>query len=120
MTTKFKRYGETITWTNGTGSDVAVNDLVAVGGVLAVALVDIPDGETGELGTEGVFEVAKVTGTAINQGDPIDYDASEGAVSTGITEATGDLSDCAVCWADAASGDTTASIKLGRVAAVVN
>lgn len=120
MTTKFKRYGETITWTNGTGSDVAVNDLVAVGGVLAVALVDIADGETGELGAEGVYDVPKVTGTAIDQGDPIDYDASEGAVSTGITEDTGDLSDCAVCWEGADSGDTTARIKLGRVAATVN
>ena len=112
MTTKFKQPGDILDWTNGTGSDVASGDIVGLGDTIAVAINDIPQTETGAVGVEGVFEVAKKSGTAWSAGDKLDWDTSAGEFHKGLTGATGDIKGCAVAAASAASGDTTAWVKL--------
>lgn len=112
MTTKYVQDGAVLDWTNGTGAAVSSGDIVVMGDTVGIALVDIADGDTGSVQIEGVFTVAKVAGTAINQGDSVDYDASEGAVSKGITTAAGDVTTFGVAAAAAASADTTMQVKL--------
>jgi predicted RecA/RadA family phage recombinase len=112
MTTKFKQPGDNLDWTNGTGSDVSSGQIIELGDSIAVALNDIPDTETGAVGVEGVYSVAKKSGTAWNAGDKLDWDKSASEFHKGITPATGDITGCAIAAADAASGDTTATVKL--------
>lgn len=121
MTRKYIQPGEVIDYTNSSGSQINVDSIVVIGGRLGVALVDIPDGETGSVQISGVMRLPKVSGTAINQGDKIDYDASEAAVTTGIaTPATGDVTQCAFAWTDADAADTEADVLLGFPGGTVN
>ncbi len=112
MARTYKQPGLTLTYENGTGSDISAGDVVVTGDMLGFAEVDIADGESGSVSFEGVHEVTKVAGTAWTQGDKIDYDASASGFNIGITAASGDVEDCGVAAFDAASGDTTAYIKL--------
>ena len=120
MATNSKQLGDVVPYTNDTGSDIAVNQLVPMKGVLGVALVDIPNGESGNVQITEVWEVPKVAGTALETGDAIDYDASEGAVTTGLTPATGDITKCAMAFKPAAAGATTCEIRLGFPGGTVN
>ncbi|MCK5769474.1 DUF2190 family protein [Algiphilus sp.] len=113
MTRKYIQPGEVIDYANDTGEDIAVDAVVPIGGRIGVALVAIPDGTVGSVQLSGVFEVPKVTGTAIAQGAPIDYDDSEAAVTTGLTPAAGDISGCATAFKAAASGDAVCQVLLG-------
>jgi predicted RecA/RadA family phage recombinase len=67
--------GDRVTWTNGTGSDVASGQPVTVNGRTAVACVDIANGASGALATEGVFQLAKETGKTFAQFDDVYWDA---------------------------------------------
>lgn len=102
------------------GTAIESDQLVAVGGVLAVAESDIADGVTGNLAIEGVFEVAKVTGNAAAQGQALIFDASAAAMDTdAATPATGDVTGAAWAWEAAAADATTIKIKLiGQAGAV--
>lgn len=112
--------GERITWTNGTGSDVAAGDPVVIGSQIGVACVDIADGDSGAVAMEGVFELPKATGTAIPQGDKALFIVADGnfnAAST--TAAAGDISGCCVAWEAAASAATVVRVKLNVGAGTV-
>lgn len=119
MATNFIQDGQTITWTNGTGSDVASGDPVVVVGLLGLAVTDIANGDSGAVIVEGVVEIPKATGSAINQGAAVDFDVSTGKANGSITPATGDLSGCGVAWATAASADETVMVKLNARAASI-
>lgn len=119
MATNYSQDGQTVTWTNDTGSDVASGQAVVIGGQLGVAIADIADTESGAVAMEGVFSIPKATGTAINQGASVDFDVSVGNADGGLTPATGDLTGCGIAWATAASGDTTVLVKLNASAAAV-
>lgn len=79
-----------ITWLNGTGSDVAVNEIVDAGNTAAVAAAAIADTESGLVETLGTFEVAKSTSasTAFVAGGNV-YDIPGGAVAANAGGATG-------------------------------
>lgn len=114
--------GKRITWTNGTGSAVSAGDPVVIDGQIGVASVDIADGASGAVAMEGVFELPKTAGNAINQGTAPVFDVSAGEfVPEGTATATGDISGAVVAWETAASGDTVVQVKLnvgiGAVAA---
>ena len=68
--------GKTLLWTNGTGSDVVSGQCVVVGTLLAVAAVDIADGETGTVELEGVFDLPKVDAAEIAVGETLTWDIS--------------------------------------------
>lgn len=106
--------GKTVTYSNGTGSDIAAGDPVPMGDSIGVALVDIPNGEEGSVSRWGRHKQApKVSGTAWNQGDSLDWDASAGAFTKDIaTPASGDIEDCASAAEDAASTAVEAEVIL--------
>ena len=60
MATNFIQNGETITWTNGTGSAVASGDIVAINALIGVALVDIPASASGGVGARVLAAITPV------------------------------------------------------------
>lgn len=94
-------------------SDISSGDVVAVGNLLGVAVADIATGETGALSTEGVFDVPKVTGAVIAQGETVMWDSSAAKFDDNqATAAAGDISNGAIAWEAAGNGVTTVRIKL--------
>ena len=59
MAKNFQQEGDVIQYTNSSGSKVSAGKVIAIAGLLAVALVDIENGATGSAKTTGVFLVEK-------------------------------------------------------------
>ena len=98
--------GKTIDYVNA-GSAISSGDVVVVGNLLGVALVDIANGETGAVAICGVYELPKASAAVIAQGETINWDVSAGNVDDNLaTPATGDLSGGCVA-VDAAAATTT-------------
>ena len=101
---------------------VAVGSVVAMGDMIGIALkAAAASGDVIAVATEGVFTVAKTTGTAWAQGAAIDWDSGSSEFHDGVTPASGDVVSCGVAAAAAASGDATGQIKLlgGALASAV-
>ena len=64
------------------GSDITNGSVVVVGSIVAVALVDIPDGETGSGSVEGVHTLPKATGSGISQGAKVYWNDTNGEMTT--------------------------------------
>lgn len=94
------------------GADVTGGDPVVMGATVGVAVGDIASGETGAVAVEGVYQVAKATGTAWTQGDVLDFDKSEGKFAKNLSTSSGDVTGCAIAAADATSGATSGNVKL--------
>ncbi len=103
----FVQPGETITWENGTGSDVASGDVVIIGAVAGIAMVDIADTESGSVALEGVYELAKDTPLVISQGDEVFWNTENSEVTKTATD-----KPLGVAFADAASNDATVNVKI--------
>ena len=115
MANNYKQPGETLTWTNTTGTAVASGDVIVLGAAsdatLGVAMVDIPNGEIGEVCINGVFEVPKVAAAVFALGESLVWDASAGAfddnaaipaagdVSGSVIAARAGANGAATCWA---------------------
>lgn len=110
MGTKFQQKGDVLTHT--ASGAISADDVIVIGDNVAVALVDIANGEDGSVAVEGVFEVAKATGTAWSQGDSLDFDASTEEFENGLSAVAGDVSNCAIAAEDAESGDALGRVKL--------
>ena len=80
MAKNFIQNGKVIDYANASGSDVTSGSLVAIGGMVGVALIDIADGDIGSVGVSGVYEVSNGGSAAIAQGDELFFDATTGAV----------------------------------------
>ena len=122
MATNYVQEGSTLDYTNSTGSDIASGDVVVVGGTLAVALVDIANGDSGTVATDGVFTVPKVSGAVFSQGASLTYDVSAGAFDDNqATPASGDITGAAArAQVAGANGETTAQVKLTGAPGTVN
>lgn len=118
MATNFEQPGAVIQWTNGTGSAVSSGQVVKIGNILGVCLVDIANGASGSVAIEGVFSgVPKVSGAAFAQGEKLIFDVSAGSGvgafdDSAATPATGDVTGAAIAWAAGTDGQTTCTIKL--------
>jgi predicted RecA/RadA family phage recombinase len=114
--------GNTLTWANSTGSDVASGDIVPVAGVLYVATVDIADGASGTLATRYAVKAQKVSDAVIAQGETLTWDVSAGAFDDNqATPATGDITGAtAYAMAAAGSGESTLEVVLTGVPGAVN
>ena len=80
--------GNIIDFTNSTGSKIDSGDVVVIGKFCGVAVADIPNGETGAVSIEGVFDLPKKTSTdTMSVGDALAYNSGvvKVAGSTGIT-----------------------------------
>jgi predicted RecA/RadA family phage recombinase len=121
-TTKYSHSGDAIDWTNGTGADVVSGQVVKMGAVLGVALVDIKAAATGAVGF-GVFrDLPKVAGTgAMAVGDKLLWDVSAGKFDVaGAAPAAGDVSGAPAFVAAAAlTGDALVTVCLTGVPGTV-
>jgi predicted RecA/RadA family phage recombinase len=116
MGTTYLQPGRELTHANGSGVDIAADDVVVMGDCVGVALVDIADGESGTVSVAGVHTLAKVAGTAWTQGDKLDWQAATEAFTkiAGGAAYTGDILGCAFAAADAESADTTGEVALAN------
>lgn len=91
---------------------ISAGDVLVIGSMIAVALVDLAIGETGSVAIEGVYDLPKVDAAVIAQGEKVIWDVSAGKFDdAAATPAAGDVSNC--CIAMEALGATTgASIKV--------
>ena len=112
MAKNYSQPGAYLDWTNDTGSQVASGEVVVAGDCLGVAMTDIAAGASGVIAVEGVFEVAKKTGSSWVLGQKLDYDASAGDFVGGLSAQSGDVTDGGVAAGPAASAATTGYIKL--------
>ena len=95
------------------GAAILSGDIVVTGDIVGVALTDIANTATGAVAIEGVWNVAKATGTAWVQGDSLDWDASGSEFDLDIAvPAAGDVENCAVAYVDAGSADAVGIVKL--------
>jgi predicted RecA/RadA family phage recombinase len=110
----FVQPGEVLEMENTTGAAVNSGGVLAKGDVVGVATVDIPEGETGNVAIEGVYELPKASGSAWSQGDKLIWDADAGAfdLPANVTAATGDIKDAGFAAADAGSSNTTGLVAL--------
>ena len=120
MANNFKQPGDIITWTNG-GSAVVSGQVVRIGQILGVALVDIAGGASGAVALDGVFTVPKVSGAVIAQGEALTWDASAAAFDDNLaTPATGDVTGPpAVAFQAAGNGVTSMAVKFTGVPGTV-
>ncbi len=99
--------GDVMPWTNDTGSDVPAGNVVDLGDMVGIALGDIADGEKGDLATCEVWELAKKTGVAFDQGDQLYWDTVNSRL-----DKTNTNTPCGKAFQAAASDATTAQCKL--------
>lgn len=110
MAMNYVQDGKTIPLVNGSDTTIFSGSVVTVGGMVAIAVADIPTGETGDGFTEGVFMLPKSGDGAINAGDPV-------RVSDGVAQGSGSGDVYAgVAWESAAAGDTAVNVKINATA----
>jgi predicted RecA/RadA family phage recombinase len=121
MAKNFQQPGDVITWTNGTGSAVVSGQVVRVGNILGVALVDIASTASGSVALSGVFTVPKVSAAVIAQGESLTWDASAAAFDdNAAAPATGDVTGPpAVAFQAAGNGVTSMAVKFTGVPGTV-
>lgn len=118
MATNYVYEGKRLSYTN-TGSAISAGDVVVVGKLLCVALEDIAATTgTGELATEGVWEIPKVDAAVITQGQSITWDVSAAsgageADDQAATPASGDLTLGCIAWeSKGATSGATIKVKI--------
>lgn len=119
LSTNYIQDGDVIQYT--AGATHAAGDVIKMGGTLGVALVDLVSGQTGSVAIQGVFELPKVTGAVIAQGESLVWDVSAGKFDDNLaTPASGDVSGAsAIAWEAAGNGVTTLAVRLTGVAGTV-
>lgn len=120
MATNYVGEGKVIDYV--AGGVVAVGSVVVTGDTVGIALkAAAASGDVIAVAIEGVFTVAKTTGTAWTQGASVDWDASASEFHIGVTPAAGDVQDCGIAYAAAGSAAATGQLKLlgGALAAAV-
>jgi len=121
MSTNYVQEGGVIQYTNG-GTAISSGDVVVMGEIIGVAMVDIANGETGSVAIEGVFNLPKVDAAVIAQGESVIYDVGASEFDdNAATPATGDVSKCCVAMEGkgATTGETIAvklNVGVGTVA----
>lgn len=121
MATNFVQQGESLEWTNGTGSAVSSGDVVVAGAQVGVAAVDIADSATGTVYMTGIFTVPKVSAAVIAQGEMVAWDVSASAFDdSAMTPATGDITGACTAWSAAGDGVTTVAVKINTGVGTVN
>jgi len=121
MANNFVQTGDVIDWTNGTGAAKVSGQVVVVGKLLGVALVDIAAGAIGSVAISGVYRVPKVSAAVIAAGENLTWDVSAAAFDdNAATPATGDVTGPpAVAIEAAGAGVTTLKVKFTGVPGTV-
>lgn len=116
MSATLYRQGARYTWTNSTGSTVASGSVVVLNsgatGFIGIALDSIANLASGELSIGGPDEVihtlAKNTGEAYTDAEPLYWDATNSRLTSVSTSNTW----AGRCYGTAASADTTCHLIL--------
>lgn len=109
---------QVLDYANDTGSEIAAGAIVVMGAltnaILAIALVDIADGESGSVGVNCGVTAPKVSAAVFVKGESLVWDSSAGAFDDNqATPATGDVSGAAArADEDGANAETTCSVWL--------
>lgn len=113
MAANKKGNGDTLTYTN-TGSAISAGDVVVIGNVVGIALVDIAATTgVGEVAITGEWEIVKVTGAVIGQGETVYWDVSAGDIDdNAATAASGDVKDFGIATEAAGSGVLLCNVRL--------
>ena len=119
MATATYTRGEIRTALYTAGADIAVDEIVVMGGVdgkkvrVGVARQAIANGDTGIVAVTGVFEFPKVSAGVIKAGQAVNWDSSLGAVDDNAhTTAAGDVGQFGCALADAGSGVTVLDVDI--------
>ena len=109
MAKNFIKPGDHLTYT--AGADTASGAGVLLGTVLGVSLTAVANGKSGEAAVEGVWELPKTAGAAINAWSRPIWDTATGTfIASGAS--TGDLLNGVVAVETAASAATTVKVRL--------
>ncbi|MEX0579290.1 DUF2190 family protein, partial [Enterobacter cloacae subsp. cloacae] len=81
-------------------------DPVVVGKLIAVAITDIPAGDTGDGFTEGVFLLPKVSADAVTAGAQVYL--KDGKITIEETDAVA----AGIAWEDAGANTTVVEVKI--------
>lgn len=106
MAKNFVQDGTTIELVNAGEQTILSGSAVVVGSMVAVAITDIPAGETGDGFAQGVFLLPKQSADDIQAGAAVHLNggivqlAAEGAVAAGVA------------WAHAPADSTTVAVKI--------
>lgn len=119
MSTNYKQPGKVIDYT--AAADITAGSVVKIKNILGVALTDIANGDTGSVQIDGVFEVPKVSGAVIAQGESLTWDVSAAAFDdNAATPATGDVTGApAVAFEAKGNATTTLLVKFTGVPGTV-
>lgn len=109
MTKRYIQPGDALAYT--AAADIAVDDVVVAGAMIGIAATNIANGSTGTLLVDGVFDLPKKAGTAMPFGTKVTWSVADGAVIVGAG-VSGDVANCGIVVADAASADTTARVSI--------
>lgn len=116
--TNFIQDGKVIDWAVPTdfGAGLTPGQAVLVGDILVIVkggatAAEVLDGVTLAVCVEGVFELAKATGAAIDFGDLVYWDDTAKKITATATNNT----KCGYCVEDTASGDTLIKVKLAQL-----
>ncbi len=106
MAKNYAQDGKTIPLVNGGATDVHSGDPVVVGKLIAVAITDIPAGDTGDGFTEGVFLLPKVSTDAVTAGAQVYL--KDGKITIEETDAVA----AGIAWEDAGANTTVVEVKI--------
>ena len=109
MAINFRSEGRRILYSNG-ATAVDSGALLEIGEFVGVALEDIDAYANGTVAIEGVFTVAKVSGTEVSQGDDLYFDPAGPHVTP--TEGTDGLAFAGYAFGDAGEAATTVQLLL--------
>lgn len=109
MANNFIKPGEHLTFT--ASADTASGAGVVLGTLMGVALTAVANGASGEAAVEGVWEMPKATGAAINAWTKPIWKVGAGNFAASGS-ATGDLINAVVAVETAASAATKVRVKL--------
>ena len=109
MAKNYIKPGEHLTFT--AAADTPSGSGVLLGTLLGVSLTTVANGSAGEAGVEGVWEMPKATGAAINAWSKPIWDVATGSfIASGAS--TGDLVGGTIAVETAGSSATTVKVKL--------
>jgi len=102
--------GDTIVVT--TAAAHTSGDVVVTNEVVGIAMDDALIAVSAVLAIEGVYRLAKDNGTAINEGDLVDFDASVPEVTKAIVAAAGDVENFGIAMETVVLAGTFINVKL--------
>ena len=99
--------GKTMTFANETGADIFAGSVVVVGDIIGIALGNIANGDTGEIGICEQWKLSKEAALAIPQGKKVYYNAAAKTVNLTNTNMF-----AGIAMLPAAASDATVSVLI--------